>query len=408
MRKSSMALMASTTLAAPAIVHMSAYANNLTGLIPSLYAGLDTVSRELVGYIPSVSRSSNAERIALGQTVTYSVAPPAVATDVTPQMNISEPTDQTMGNGTMTISKSRKASFGFNGDEQIGLDSGVGYDIVQADLFAQGLRVLTNEMEADIALEAYRNASRGYGTAGTTPLETGLRDLAQIRKILDDNGAPASGRSVVLNTSAGANVRANSQFSKVNEAGSTMTRTQGELMDTFNLSLKESAQAAEHIGGDAAGATTDATGYAVGATAITLASAGTGGVLPGDFVSFAGSDNQYLVVAGDADVSGGGTITIAAPGLVQPIAASATAVTVAGDYSANVGFAMSAIHLATRAPAKPREGDARVDEMMLVDPRSGIAFEVSLWAGERKMKYEVAAAWGQKAVKREHIATLLG
>ena len=402
------ALMVTTALAAPAIVHMSAYANNLTGLIPSLYQGLDTVSRELVGYIPSVSRSSNAERAALNQSVTYSVAPAAVAEDVVNQMTISTPPDKALSNGQMSITKSRKTSFGFNGEEQMGLDSGIGYDVVQADLFAQGLRVLTNEMEADLALEAYRNASRAYGVAGTTPLETGLKDLAQVRKILDDNGAPASGRSVVLDTSAGANVRANSQFSKVNEAGSMMTRTQGTLMETLNLSLKESAQAVQHTAGDAASATTNAAGYAVGATEITLASAGTGGVLVGDFVSFAGSTNQYMVVAGDADVSGGGTITIAAPGLVAPIPAAATAVTVAVDYSANVGFAQSAIHFATRAPAKPKEGDARVDEMILVDPRSGIAFEVSLWAGERMMKYEVAAAWGQKAVKREHIVTLLG
>ena len=401
-------LMVTTALAAPAIVHMSAYANNLTNLIPSLYQGLDTVSRELVGYIPSVSRSSNAERAALNQSVTYSVAPAAVAEDVVNQMTISTPPDKALSNGQMSITKSRKTSFGFNGEEQMGLDSGIGYDVVQADLFAQGLRVLTNEMEADLALEAYRNASRAYGTAGTTPLETGLKDLAQVRKILDDNGAPASGRSVVLDTSAGANVRANSQFSKVNEAGSMMTRTQGTLMETFNLSLKESAQAVQHTAGDAASATTNAAGYAKGATEITLASTGTGGVLVGDFVSFAGSTNQYMVVAGDADVSGGGTITIAAPGLVAPIPAAATAVTVAGDYSANVGFVQSAIHFATRAPAKPKEGDARVDEMVLIDPRSGIAFEVSLWAGERMMKYEVAAAWGQKAVKPEHIVTLLG
>ena len=395
-------------LAAPAIVHMSAYANNLTGLIPSLYAGLDTVSRELVGYVPSVSRSSGVERAAVGQSVTYSIAPEAVLEDVVSQMTLTTPPDKNMGNGVMTISNSKKTSFGFNGEEQRGLDTGIGYDVVQADLFAQGLRTLTNAMERDLALEAATNASRAYGTAGTAPLETGLKDLAQIRKILDDNGAPASGRTTVLDTSAGANVRANALFTKVNEAGSMMTRAQGELMQTFGMSLKESAQAAQHTAGTAAGATTDATGYAVGATVITLASAGTGAVLPGDVISFAGSDNKYLVVAGDAAVAGGGTITISAPGLVRAIPAAATAVTLADDYSANVAFSMDAIHFATRAPAKTREGDARVDEMMMVDPRSGIAFEVSLWAGERMMKYEVAAAWGQKAVKREHIALLLG
>ena len=35
-------------------------ANTLTNLIPSLYAGLDMVSRELVGFAPAVGRNSTA------------------------------------------------------------------------------------------------------------------------------------------------------------------------------------------------------------------------------------------------------------------------------------------------------------------------------------------------------------
>lgn len=40
---------------------------------------------------------------------------------------------------------------------------------------------------------------------------------------------------------------------------------------------------------------------------------------------------KYLVLSGDADVSNGGTITIAATGLQKAIPASATAITVAGN-----------------------------------------------------------------------------
>lgn len=407
MRKSYLA--ASTAiLAAPAIVHQSAYANTLTGLIPDLYAAVDVVSRELVGFIPSATRAPGAERAAVGQSVSYHVAGAATAHDIAPAMSIPEPADQTVGASFMAITKSRGSSFGFTGEEQRGLNSGPGYLSVQADMIAQALRVLTNEIESDLAVAATAAASRAYGTAGTTPFASGLGDTAQIRKILDDNGAPATGRSLVMNTSAGAAVRTLTQLTKANEAGTTMTLRQGELMDVHNISLKESGQAVLHGAGTGASATTNNAGYAKGATVITLASAGTGTVLAGDVVSFAGDANKYLVVAGDTDVSGGGTITLAAPGLRQALPASAVAITLADDYAANVAFSQDALHLVTRQPALPQEGDSAIGRMMITDPRSGLVFEVAMYPGYRKVKAEVSIAWGVKATKPEHTALLLG
>jgi hypothetical protein len=78
------------------------------------------------------------------------------------------------------------------------------------------------------------------------------------------------------------------------------------------------------------GATTNTVGYALNSTSITLASAGTGAILAGDYVTFAGDTNKYKVATGDADVSGGGTIVLASPGLLKAIPASATAITVIG------------------------------------------------------------------------------
>lgn len=75
------------------------------------------------------------------------------------------------------------------------------------------------------------------------------------------------------------------------------------------------------------GATTDATGYAANAKTITLASAGTGAFYAGDVVTFAGQSNEYTLLTGDSDVSGGGSISLVGVGLFVAIAASATAIT---------------------------------------------------------------------------------
>lgn len=391
------------------LIHIPVFANTLTNLIPSLYQGLDIVSRELVGFIPSVQRSATAERAAVGQTTTYHVAPAATTFNITPSNIIPDPADKTIGSGNLTITKSKGSEFGVTGEEVRGLNNnGAGWDPIQADLFAQAVRALTNEMEADLAAAAAAGASRAYGTAGTTPFASGVGDSAQVRKILDDNGAPPSGRSLVINTSAGAALRTNTQLTKANEAGATMTLRQGELLDMHGFSIKETGQAVSHTAGTGASATTNTAGYAVGATTITLASAGTGTIVAGDVITFAGDTNKYVVVTGDADVSNGGTVVIAAPGLRVAIPASATAITVTAAYSSNVAFSQDALVLAARAPALPDGGDAAVDRMMLTDPRSGMTFEVSIYEMYRKLRYEVAVAWGWKVVKPEHMALLLG
>jgi hypothetical protein len=382
-------------------------ANTLTNLIPDIYAALDVVSRELVGFIPSVMMNASAERAAVGQAIVYPVSPAATAGDTTPAMTIPEPTDQNVGNDSMTISKSRNTSFGFVGEEQRGLNLGGGVLTLQQDFIAQALRKLCNEVEVDLAVEAAANASVAYGTGGTTPFASDLSAAAEMKKLLDDAGA-AGDRSLVIDTTAGVKLRTLTQLTKVNEAGTAMTLRQGELLDLFGLSTKESAQVQRTTAGTAASATTNNAGYAVGATTITLASAGTGTILAGDFVSFAGDATKYRVVTGDADVSGGGSITIAAPGLKVAIPASTTAITVAATARRNIAFSRNALHLVTRAPALPSEGDMAIDRMLITDPRSGLTFEVSIYPGYRKVRYEIALAWGVKAVKKEHLAALLG
>lgn len=396
-------------LASASVTMASAYNNTLTGLIPDLFAGMDVVSRELVGFVPSVFRNSTAERAALNEPVTYPIVPALTSTNIVPAMTVPEPTDYTVGNDNIKITKSKCVPFGFVGEEQKGLNNGPGFLTLQADFFAQALRTIVNEIEIDLATEAAMNASRAYGTAGTTPFGTNVGESAQLKKVLDDNGAPLSERALIIDTSAGASMRTLSNLTRVNEAGTSMTLRDGELLNLNGFSIKESAGILNFTKGTNNGsASTNNAGYAVGATVITLASAGTGTILAGDYITFAGDANKYLVVSGDADVSNGGSITISAPGLRVAIAASNTVITTVGNSVRNIGFTRSALHLVTRAPALVNGEDAASESMMITDPRSGLTFEIRVYKGYRKTRYEVGAAWGVKATKRAHIAALLG
>jgi len=180
------------------------------------------------------------------------------------------------------------------------------------------------------------------------------------------------------------------------------------LLDVAGMPLRESAQILTPAAGTGASATTNAAGYAVGATVITLASAGTGTLLAGDVITFAGDANQYVLASGDADVSDGGTITLAAPGLRIAIGSSTTAITVIASAARNMCFARSALVLAARAPARPEEGDMAEDVITITDPRSGLSMEFAMYKGYRKVRYEVGLAWGVKNIKPEHSAIMLG
>ena len=48
------------------------------------------------------------------------------------------------------------------------------------------------------------------------------------------------------------------------------------------------------------------------------------------------------------------------------------------------------------------------DRMMIQDPRTGMAFEVSMYKQYRRVRYEIAAAWGVQNIKPAHTALLLG
>ena len=164
-------------------------ANTLTNLIPTLYQAIDIVSREITGFIPAVKVNASAEGAAVdesirvpvtGQTQTYNVSPGTTAPDNG---------DQTIDNVEIKITKSKMVPIRWNGEEQLGFSNNGTYNKVLSDQMVQAMRLLVNEVEADIA-GTYKSASRAYGTAGTTPFASSLGDAAQARKMLLDNGAP--------------------------------------------------------------------------------------------------------------------------------------------------------------------------------------------------------------------------
>jgi hypothetical protein len=316
-----------------------------------------------------------------------------------------DPTGQTSGSTNIQITKSRAAEFGFNGDAQKELNTGPGYQNVRAAKIAQAIRAVVNEVETDLG-GLQSTFSRAYGTAGTVPFGTAndYTDASNVLKVLKDNGSPISDNQLVINTSAGANFIG--KQSAVNSAGTDSMLRQGVLLDLAGMPLRESAQIQNSVSGTSANAVVNAA-LTVGQTSITLKAAGTGTIVTGDVISFAGDSEKYVVQTGAAAVSGA-TIVISAPGIQKAQGSGDKAITITAASARNMAFNRSALVLAARAPARPEEGDMAEDVILITDPRSGLTMEFAMYKGYRKVRYEVGLAWGVKNIKPEHTALLLG
>lgn len=384
----------------------------VTALTEIMYAARDIVAAEPCAFVNSVLVNGNGvERVSLGGTVTSFVTPaPTVNTSVTPSMTIPEGDAQTISTATMTIGQTANVQIPLKGEVYRQIENTAGWNAVRDDIFAQAFRAIRNTIEAHVASVAALGASRGTGSAATTPFASNHNAVNAVRQILFDNGCPMDGNiSLVMDSLAGTNLRNLSNLYKVNEAGESTLLRRGTLVDISGIMLKESAGIATHTSGTASSATTDGSAHAVGATTITLASAGSGTLLAGDVIGLANDTaNKYVLYSGDASTANGGTFVLNAPGLRKATGASARAITVTADFTPNVAFHKNAIELVMRPPALPPGGDAAVDRTTVYDEKSGLVFEVALYKGYQKQMLDITTHYQAKVWKPAFVALLIG
>jgi len=379
-------------------------ANVLTDLAADIYKAADIVGRELVGVIPSATINSDAtERAAQGDTIRSFATRSATVTTVTPSMTIPEGTDQTVDNKTMSLSTTASVQIPWTGEDIKHVNNGSGFETIYGDQVKQAMRAITNQIESQVAADVADNASRAFGTAGTTPFGSNFSEVAEVRQILVDNGMPSNDgmATIVMNSAAGTNLRQLASLSSVNQAGSSDLLRQGTLLDLQGLMIKESAQIASHTAGTGASYLVNGA-LSAGDTTVTV-DTGTGTILAGDVITFAGDTNKYVVKTALT----GNDLVLQEPGLRADVADN-TAITVVSDYTANIAFHKAAVEIGMRPLAQPNGGDAATDRLTVQDPVSGLVFEVAAYKGYNKAMFDVSCLYGYKVWKPEFVATLLG
>lgn len=373
-------------------------ANTLTALAPTLYSAAINVSAEPFGAVDAINASFDDKAVAKGDVVKVPVAPTRSASDFTPANVSSSGSDATADDVEVQITKSRKVSWHLTGEQQRSLDNGASSQEWIRQLVEQGMRTLRNEAEVDCIAAIYKGASRATGTAGTNPFASALTPLADLRKILRDNGTPMADLQFVGDTTSEANLLKLGVVLDASQAGSDEERRSGIIRRQYGFQMRTSAGIELHTKGTGTSYQLSAAG-AVGDTSIAV-DTGSDTLLAGDIVTFAGTSTKYVA---NSDLSGG-VFTIGNPGLLAAEADN-DAVTIGNDYTPNVGFDRNAVVGVMRPPLMPANPTI---QQMLISDNFGMTYLMLDIAQYGQRTWELHLAWGFKATQSEHIALLLG
>jgi hypothetical protein len=375
-------------------------ANTLTALQPVLFSAAQEVSNEPFGAVSAINTTFDDKAVAKGDNVLVPVAPTRTPTDFTPGATAPQGTDATAANVTVAITASKKVDWHLTGEQIRSLENGSDANEWARQLIAQGMRGLRNLAEIDCCAAIKQGASRAFGTAGTTPFASDLSALTNARKILQDNGAPLADLQFVGDTNAGLNLRNLGIIQQAYQAGNDAERRSGLFLRQFGFNITESAGVALHTKGTGSAYVTSGS-TAAGVRDVALVT-GTGTVLSGDVVTFAAdSANKYVVNTG---VAAPGTITLGRPGARVTIA-TANALTVGNNYTANMAFERSAVVGIMRPPLFP---DNPTISKMLISDDKGMTYLLVQIAQYGQISWELHLAWGFKVVQGEHVALVLG
>lgn len=379
---------------------MVLHANVFTALQPVLYSAAQDVAAEPFGVISAINANFDDKGVAIGDSVKVPVAPTATATDFTPAATATAGDDKTPTTVSVAITASKKVSWNMTGEQIRSLENGGNDSEWVRQLVAQGMRTLRNGAEAAACAAIKVGASRAIGTAGTNPFASDINAIADLRKVLMDNGAPLADLQLCINSTAGTAARKLGIIQQAYQAGNDSERRSGDLLRQFGFAIRESAGIVQHVKGTGASYETSGS-TAAGVRDVALVT-GTGTVLEGDVVTFAAdSNNKYVVSAG---VAAPGTITLGRPGAKTTIA-TANALTVGNSYMPNLAFERNAVVGIMRPPIFPENATI---QRTLISDAFGMTYLLLQIQQYGMTTWELHLAYGFKVVQGEQVAILLG
>lgn len=311
-----------------------------------------------IAFLPLITRGKYDEAFEKKVGDTIQVRRPARSTAIDGTADISGSYED-MGETAVTITLDKIATVPKKWTSK---EATLNMDDLQRLVVMPAMNAIAEKVNADL-LDLYKKVPYFYGTSGTTPDE--LADIANSRKILQDNRAPRDGRAFVMDNTAEAKFLVLDSLVEVDKSGTNSALRDAALGKVMGMMLVADNQVPTHTaGGYTALADVTITTGAAAATSIVLTSAAgtsTAKLLEGDIFTLDGE--QYTVTADTASAIAGVVTASIYPALPKAFGDMASvAVTfpdvTAGAHVPNLMFQKEAFTLAS-APLEGAIGGAK-------------------------------------------------
>lgn len=380
-------------------------ANNLAVLIPFLVASMQDVLRQTGFLWNGVTIDATAEAAGKGQSINLPGTAALSSGDVTPGPVPPAFVDTTPTAGTLALNQYKGARFNLTAEEWRALAvQGPNFRSTQVN---EAIASVINTATAYVVTKADQGAGIAFGAQGTVPFNADPDIVADLWQSFQDSYAPPTDRVLALSSLDMAAAFKLDQFQRLQDAPQGVNFGTGEiarLMGFMTGNDQSLLPSNSHTAGGGSGyLVNNGAGYPIGATSIVV-DTGTGTLLKGDVVTFAGDTNKYVIAA---DYAGGaGTITLN-EGLKVATVDNA-AITKQATHRVNLAMHRSAIAVGVRPPAEAPEGDASTIRQIIRDPVTGIAGRLAYYPGYHGGQWEFSLLYDAVVRRPTLLRKLIG
>lgn len=378
-------------------------ANTLTNVMPKILARGLLCLRQVVLMPRAINSHYSEEAAKKGDVVNIPKSRARTPTAVTPAATPPAAADSNFDNTTLTLDQWYHDDCRLDDKELFQIEKDAHFLPMQ---MAEIFKGLANQVNRQI-FGLYKGVYGYVGTAGTTPFTSDVTAATNARKVLNQQLAPRTSRTAMINHDAEALALALAAFRDVSQSGKDTPVIDGQMGRFFGIDWNAEDDVPTHTAGTCTGLlVNNGAGYAIGSSTITT-DTGSGTVLAGDIVTIAGHTQTYAIVSS----VGGGTVTsiVISPPLVAAIADNA-AITLKATHVVNLVFQQDAFGFATRPLASSVVDNELTGSRMMTmtDEKSGLSIRLEVMRQYKQTVWDFDILWGSALVRPELCVRIAG